>query len=60
MTNVDIAVYFGLGLVLLVALIFIGRGVTLWYFGISDIQKNQEKMIELLKKIAEKDNSTMG
>jgi len=54
MQTIDSIVYFVLGLILIVAIFMISRGVILWYYRINDRIKNQETIIELLKKIAEK------
>lgn len=54
MENMDSIVYGIGGLILIVCLFMLFRGVILWYFRINERVKNQETIIELLKKLPQK------
>lgn len=45
--GIDAAVSILIGLLILFLIIIIFRGLTLWYFRINDIVKNQEKQIKI-------------
>lgn len=44
-------------LVCLIILFFILRNLVLWYWGVSDIRKNQQTQIDLLREISAKLNN---